>query len=206
MSDAFHDDVALVEACVAGDLDARRALVLRHLRPVRQALGFLPQARDGRVSADDVEDAVQLAFMAFFARDAAVLVAWRRESLLRTYLNKVALRIARKHLRTVTTRGGRFRLDLDSGDDAWGDPADDGPTAEARLLDETERARLREAILAKLSEKGRDFYRLLFVEEADAPEVAIQMGTNTNNVYQWKARIVRAAHEVLQEERVGREK
>ncbi len=205
MSAGFDDDVALVEACVAGDPVARRTLVLKHLKSVRQAMGFLPQARDGRVAAADVDDAVQHAFMAFFARDAAVLSRWRRESLLRTYLNKVALRIGRKHLRTVTTHGGRFRLDLDAADDSWGEPSDDEPSAEYQILERSERDRLREAILSKLSAKGRDFYRLLFVEEMDPAAAAEQMGTNTNNVYQWKNRIVHAARQVVLEERGAEE-
>ena len=205
MTDGSHHDVdgqgALVEACVAGDAEARRRLVLRYLRPVRQAVGFLPQVRDGRVSSADAEDAVQMVFMTIFARDARVLRTWRGESGLRTYLCRVAQRVARKHIRTVTTRGGRFRLELDAGDEVWDEPVDvDRADPEQPLLDDTERDRLRAAVLDRLSEKGRDFYRLLFVEEADPADVAERLGTNVNNVYQWKNRIVRTARLVLQEE------
>lgn len=198
----FGDDARLVEACVAGDEAARRALVRRHHAAVRRSIAFLPVARTGRVRPEDVEDAVQQAFIAFFAHDARTLAGWRGNASLRTYLCRVGERVARRHFDRVVRLRGRFRLDLDapdpSGDARLDRMADeDEPTLDARIAEAETRAELRAAIRGALSEKGQTYYDYLFVEELDVGAIAEREGTNPNNVYQWKNRIVQAARAVL---------
>lgn len=196
----YESDHALVEACVSGDDRARRTLVVRYLKAVRQSVAFLPEARGGRVARADVEDAVQLVFMSVFANDAATLRGWRAESSLRTYLTRVAQRSARKYFHLVMRRSGRFRLDLDASDAGADGIPDAAAGPEQRLLTEAERKRVREALLEGLSDKGREYYRLLYIEEADPETVAERTGTNVNNVYQWKNRILRTARQVFEEQ------
>lgn len=178
----------------------------RYHRAVRQAVGFSALARTGRVAAADVEDAVQQAFLTFFHNDGQVLRRWLGDAGLRTYLCRVAERVAQRHFQRALTRRGRFRLDLD-------EPVESGesrverleveqpahPEVEALLAERSERDRLREAILERLSEKGRQYYQWLFVDELDVTAIAELDQTNPNNVYQWKNRITRAAHDVLVE-------
>ncbi len=192
---------ALVAACVAGDPEGRRSLVVRYHRAVRQAIGFLPVARAGRVRPEDVEDAVQQAFIAFFAHDARALTGWRHDASLRTYLCRIAERVASRHFHRVMGLSGRFRLDLDAPD-ATGETrmdrvSDEAPAADQRLGDAEACAELRCAIRAELSDTGRAYYDYLYVSELDVAEIAARENTNANNVYQWKNRIVRVARTVL---------
>ncbi len=189
-------DRALVEACIRGEPAARRALVVRFYRPVKQSAGYLPVARRGRVTSADVEDAVQYAFLTLFARDAEILAAWRGAASLSTYVRKVAERLVLRHLQRSVLRRGRFMVDLDGAAEPEEVFADDAPLAEAVIADAGERARLREAILARLTEKGRELYRHLYVEEMDVATTAKLCGITPNNVYQWRNRILRVAHEV----------
>jgi len=188
----------LVDACIDGDVEARQRLATDYYRAVRQAISFLPAARGGRIGATDVEDAVQLAFMTFLARDAQVLRRWEGRAGLRTYLRRVAERVATRHFQVIRTRQGRFCLDLDAPGGAVERPqATQGLSAEAALVADETRTQLRNAVLAQLSEVGRTYYQHLFVEELDATTVAALCETNANNVYQWKNRILRVAHRVL---------
>lgn len=201
-SDTHAAEAALVEACVANQPGARRELVTRYHRAIRQAIGFLSGARGGRVAAADVDDAVQQTFLAVFNDDAAVLRRWAGRSSLRTYLCRIAERVGIRHFQRLLTRRGRFRLDLDA-------PAksgarielveDDQVAAPEKMIEDQERDRLREAIVARLSDKGRQYYDYLFVRELSVSEIARIEETNSNNVYQWKNRISRVARTVLGE-------
>ncbi|MCA9527124.1 MAG: sigma-70 family RNA polymerase sigma factor [Myxococcales bacterium] len=198
------EDHALIEACAGGDASAQRRLVLTYHRPVRQAIGFLSVARSGGVAEADVEDAVQQAFLTFFAHEAQVLRQWAGMSSLRTYLCRIAERIALRHFRRILTRRGRFRLSLDEPAPDGGDrlerlDLDEGPGVDAELVQAEQRERLRAMILERLSEKGRAYYDYLFVQELDVPAIAALEETNANNVYQWKNRIVRLARDILEE-------
>ncbi|MEZ4463719.1 MAG: sigma-70 family RNA polymerase sigma factor [bacterium] len=198
------DEQALVDACAAGDPGAQRRLVLAYHRPVRQAIGFLSVARSGGVAEADVEDAVQQAFLTFFAHQGQVLRQWAGMSSLRTYLCRIAERIALRHFRRILTRRGRFRLSLDEPTPDGGDrlerlDLEDGPTIDAELVQAEQRERLRALILERLSEKGRAYYDYLFVQELDVAAIAALEDTNANNVYQWKNRIVRLARDILEE-------
>lgn len=202
LSDARAAESALVEACVADRPGARRELVQRFHRPIRQAISFLSGARGGRVATADVDDAVQQTFLAVFNDDAAVLQRWAGRSSLRTYLCRIAERVAIRHFQRLLTRRGRFRLDLDA-------PAlsgtkvelveDEQAAAPEQLIEDEERDRLRAAIVERLSDKGRQYYDYLFVRELTVTEIADLEETNSNNVYQWKNRITRVAREVLDE-------
>lgn len=191
---------ALVERVLAGDAQAREQLVRDTLPAVRRAIGFMAHNRYPKAQPADMEDAVQHVYLAVFAKDAQVLARWHGNASLRTYLARVAEWAGGRFLKRVVTRGGRFRLDLDAPTDA-GTPVDrmpdDGTPVDARLAQGAERERLRAAIQAELSERGQAFYQALFVDELTVAETARREGTNANNVYQWKNRILKVAQRVL---------
>lgn len=201
-SEKHAADFALAQGCVAGKPRARRDLVQRYHRAVRQSISFLSGARGGRVSAADVDDAVQQTFLVVFKNDAAVLGRWAGRSSLRTYLSRIAERVGIRHFQRLLTHHGRFRLDLDMPTESGSRierVQDDEPMPPERMIEDEERDRLRDGILSRLSEKGRQYYDYLFVQELDPAEIARQEGTNANNVYQWKNRIARVAADVLRD-------
>jgi RNA polymerase sigma factor (sigma-70 family) len=207
MDDLTEDERALAAACIAGDGEARRRLVRRYHRAVHQAIGFMSVVRAGLVQPADVDDAVQQVFLAIFNDEALVLRRWEGRAGLKTYLCRIAERIASRHFRRAVEQRSRFRLALDTPeDDAWSERADEvkaDETAEpvdARLTAVEETTRVRAAILDKLTPKGRQFYEYLFVQELDVATIARIEDTNANNVYQWKNRIAKAALEVLEAE------
>ncbi len=194
-----EDERALVDACIAGDREARRRFVARFHRAVHQAISFLSVVRAGRVQLADVDDALQLVFLAVFEAEAQVLRRWAGRAGLKTYLCRIAERVALRHFRRTLEQRGRFRLALD-GADAELDLDDAEPPPLEGLGTVEEVARLRTAILDKLSPKGRQFYEYLFVQELDVTTIARLEETNANNVYQWKNRIAKTALEVLRDE------
>lgn len=100
---------ALVARCIEGDAAARRGLVERHHAGVRQAVQFAARAFGDLPNEGDVDDAVQQVFLVLFARDAHVLRRWRGQARLRTYLGRVAERVAGQHFGALATRRARFR-------------------------------------------------------------------------------------------------
>lgn len=209
MSDgeAPFDASALFSACVAGDASARRELVCRYHRAVRQAIGFCPPARHGRVGPSDIEDAVQQAFLTFLTHDARVLASWTGAASARTYLGRVAIRVATRHFQQILTRKGRYPLGLDGPDaSGWVVPPDPAAEIADRLAENEAVAIARKAIQDRLSERGRVFYDYLFTRELSVAAIAHAEGTTANNVYQWKNRIVRVAESVLLEHGFGSKK
>jgi len=81
--------------------------------------------------------------------------------------------------------------------------AEAAPDLEQRLQRGEALTEIRESVLARLSEKGRDFYRHLFVDELDVAEICRREETNANNVYQWKNRILREVAAVLNSHKNG---
>ncbi len=207
------EDRALVAACLAGEAAGLEALVVRHHAAVRQCIELAALRWGGAVLPADVEDAVQQAFFAILSHDLVVLRHWRGQARLKTYLSRVSARVAARHFQRTALQRNRFRLVFSAVTDADGettlDPAlvleqiaaeaqaDPGallePALEERLVQRETRERLRAAILERLSEKGRDFYRHLFVDELDIGEICRREDTNANNVYQWKNRILKEA-------------
>lgn len=211
---ALEAERALVARCLEGDAAARRTLVERHHAGVRQAVQFAARAFGDLPNEGDIDDAVQQAFLVLFARDAHVLRRWRGQARLRTYLGRVAERVAGQHFGALATRRARFRpVFFGAGGDAEGpeeatfeaaldalvlaaqtDGALDAPPGLEAALEQAEtRAALRGELLGRLSDKGREYYQHLFVDELDLGEICRREQTNPNNVYQWKNRILREA-------------
>ena len=199
----YPDDAALVEACAAGDCLAWQTFVSRYHRCVRQTVSFQARRTQGTQEAD-IDDAVQQVFIAFLADDGVALRRWRAQAQLKTYLCRIAERVARRHFQLCAVNRGRFRLSMDDPDDGSDTQREDGHLdddaflAEATLIAEEDVARLRAASLERLSPKGRQYYEYLFVRELDVETVAKLENTNANNVYQWRNRITRVALDVLE--------
>jgi RNA polymerase sigma factor (sigma-70 family) len=221
MSDAaVPTDRLLVDQCLAGDADARRRLVAGVHAYVRQTIELAAARWGGGLGPADVDDALQQAFVVVFAQDMLILRRWRGDARVKTYLARVGERVALRHFRSLASHRSRFCLAFAPGgdpDDLFGEAALDTlvheaqaqgrlastPDAEQRLEGEAALNELREAILARLSEKGRDYYRYLFVDELDMAEICRLEDTNANNVYQWKNRILREVAAVLNSRKNG---
>ena len=214
------DERVLVERCLAGEHEARRRLVSGVHAAVRQAIEFAAARWGGGVGPADVDDALQQAFVAVFAEDMLILRRWRGDARLKTYLSRVGERVALRHFRAIAAHRSRFCLAFSptgETDDLFGEAALDAlvheaqaqgrlastPDAEERLEGEAAMNELREAILARLSEKGREYYRYLFVDELEMAEICRREDTNANNVYQWKNRILREVAAVLNSRKNG---
>ncbi len=197
------DERALFAACVAGDAEARRDLGRRYHRAMRQVIGFCPAARQGKVGTADIEDAVQQAFLTFLAHDARVLRDWQGTASARTYLARVATRVATRHFRQLVTRKARFQLSLDADDTPEAALAGDTPEVSVVLAEGAAITSARDAILERLSPKGRQFYHYLFVRELSVAAIARAEDIKPNSVYQWKNRIGQVAAEVLIEHGYG---
>ena len=203
------DESRLVQACGEGDRAAMRTVVEQYHRAIRQAVGYQASRGDRAIQAADIDDAVQEVFFTLFARDALVLQRWRGQARLKTYLCRIAERVAIRHFQAGYIHRGRFRLAVDEADGGpdtrlerlANEAQRDAETGsfEQILISEETRTELRRRILARLSAKGRVFYDYLFVQELDVPEIAHRAETNPNNVYQWKNRISAIAVEVATE-------
>lgn len=208
-------DRRLVARCLEGEPAARRQLVEHCHASVRQTIELLAARRGDGILPADVDDAIQQAFFAFLSHDLLVLRRWRGQARLKTYLNRVAERVASRHFMRTTGLGRRFRLvftgevgDVDeptslldriTTEAQQAGALEAEPALEDALVRAEVQADLRAAILERLTDKGRDYYRYLFVEELDVSVICELESTNANNVYQWKNRILREAAAVLAE-------
>ena len=205
MSGAYPEDRALVDACLAGDERARRRLVQHTIRAVRGSVAASWQRRGRTLHDSDLDDGVQEAFVLLFAEDARLLRQWEARSSIRTYVARVAQRLAANLHRRAGVRDRRLPLILDAPPGSEGSAtlldrvAEDlaeGPV-DARLEAQETRDALRETILASLTEAGRQYYQLLYVDELTVEEVSAKTGATPNNIYQWRSRIARAAKKAL---------
>jgi RNA polymerase sigma factor (sigma-70 family) len=206
-------EVALHARVLANDAAATRELVARVLPAVRQCVSLQAGRHQREAGGADVDDAVQQVFLTLFARERHVLGRWRGQASLKTYVVRVAERVAIRHFQRGRLHQGRFRLDLDAPDSGYDAESLDAlasealgasvPTAEAALVDASEREALRAAILEGLSEKAREYYRWLFVEELDVAEICVREGTNPNNVYQWRNRLLKEVARLVEAHRAG---
>ena len=210
------DDHALLDGVLAGDPRAQRRFVAQFHRPIRQTIAATWAQRGARLGEADLDDALQQVFVALFNRDGQVLRQWKGEASLRGYLRGIARKLAMRLLSRIARDGGRFRLILDAP--VGGVETEDRPTLLEAVSDSTgadtldaeqwlqlrqERERLRAAILAQLTERGRALYQWIYVEELDVDVVAQRAEMTPNNVYQWRNRIARVAEKVLHEAGYG---
>jgi RNA polymerase sigma-70 factor, ECF subfamily len=154
------DDLAAVEAVLAGDRDAFRVLVDREgaavVRACHRILGDLHEA----------EDAAQEAFVTAFKS----LAGWRGDGPFGAWLTRIAIRIA---LRRVERR--RDVTWIDPANPAAGIDVPGGPDPATTAL-RSERAADVRAAVARLDEPYREVVALRFFGDLSLEEIAAETG------------------------------
>lgn len=165
-------DEALLVLYANGDPDAARVLTQR-LAP--RVLAFATRLLSDRAEAEDVTQEAMLRLWRQ-ARD------WRQgEARISTWLYRVTANLCTDRLRGRQRRAGQ-----DSIDDT-GEPADEGPGAEARLIG-AERMAALDMALAALPERQRMAVVLRHIEGLANPEIAAVMDIGVEAVESLVAR------------------
>lgn len=168
-------DDALMVLFANGDADAATTLAYRHT-PRVLALAF-------RMLGDqaEAEDVAQDALMRLWK----IAPEWRQgEAKVSTWLYRVASNLCTDRLRKHS--GKRRHADIDS----VAEPADEAPTAEAKLMNEDRAAALQKALQA-LPERQRQAITLRFLQELSNPEVAEIMDVSVEAIESLLARAKR---------------
>jgi RNA polymerase sigma-70 factor (ECF subfamily) len=190
----------LVEGAAAGDRAAREEFGRRYLPVVRAYL----QARwAGRLSPEELEDAVQDAFLALLREEGVLekLRPGRREAfrpLLYAVVRNMALRMEHARARKLDRAGSQSFQ------------AEDTPASEASLSRAFDRAWadsiLRQAVdlqeeLSRSQGEGAlkrfELLRLLFDQERSIPEIAAEWGVASDSLHKELARAKREFKEAL---------
>lgn len=180
---------ALVDAL----LPVVRARVGRALGRATHAPGRL------RPLFDQQEDVEQQVFLFLFKDDARALAEWdpARGMSLENYVGLIAQREATNAVRYWRAESRRDEV-LAEGDEAPDARAVDAAAAgaEERLAQREQLERLWAQLEASLTPKGLLIFRLLFVEELDADEVAATLGLTKRSVWNWTNRLRTLVREV----------
>ena len=189
-----HPDHALIEDALARKPLACRTLVARLTPPIqRQVNAVLIRRRQG--SRADVLDLTQEIFRVLLDDDGRVLRAWdpARGASLEGYVGMVAERRALSIL-TSGRKSGHAEDAKEPGD--FDAEADDGPDPELAAMSRQALGQVLAGLKARLSPRGYEMFRVLYVEEREVEWVMRTYDLNRDAVYAWRARIQKAVREV----------
>ena len=120
------------------------------------------------VAAEQLEDATQSVFLVVHRK----LDSFEARSSVRTWLFRIATRVAKDFRRSATRKGFSQSLDMDTLADVAHAPDDGAARREA--------ATTVEAVLAELGADRRAVFVLAELEEMSVPEIAAALGWNPN--------------------------
>jgi RNA polymerase sigma factor (sigma-70 family) len=189
-----------IERATNGDGRAAAELVTALLPVIRRRVAsalLKEEASWGRPVTVDVEDLTQEVLLALFADGGRILKAWAPERGLG--FDQFVGFVARRHALSILRSGRKGPLNAHPTD-----PVDlENLPPESRCRDalrstETRQSleRLTLELHRRLSPAGVDMFRRLFVEEESVSDIARTTGRSAESVYQWRARIRKAALEV----------
>ena len=193
----------LLAACLTGRRDGIEAFVdaaTPVLRAAARRVLLGPRAA-GRCTPEDLDDVVQESLLSLFDQEARPLRTYdATRGPLDALLTTIGSRVAHDHLtrRHALKRGGRAGEVLS---DPHEGPLTQAPApghdpehalAQARALQALEAQ-----LFTRLSDRGRLFYHLLYVEELDVEAITAGLGVERDVVYSWRKRIKAALGEVL---------
>jgi len=186
----------LIRRALAGDRAAGVSLV-QAIRPVIQARAgrALLRRRDQRAGRDlrtEVEDLTQEVLAGLFAQRGKVLADWDpgRGLGLLGYVGLVAERDVASILRSKRRNPWTDEPAPDSSLERRMGSAG-GP--EVHTLERDLLARVLERVDAKLTDRGRQLFQLLLVEEQPVEEICRVFSMTAEAVYAWRSRLVRSA-------------
>jgi RNA polymerase sigma-70 factor (ECF subfamily) len=129
------------------------------------------------VAEGAVEDVVQEVFLVVHRR----LAEFEGRSSLRTWVFAIAIRVARRHRRTMVRRRlDGSTIDIDDADHRIPDHPARAPDA---MLERAQALSLLTALLDELDDDLREIFVLAEVEEMSVPEIAEIVGANPNTTY-----------------------
>ena len=129
------------------------------------------------VASGAVEDVVQEVFLVVHRR----LGEFEGRSSLRTWIFGIAIRVARRHRRTLVRR--RLAGSSQEADVETSTLPDDPARAPDALLARAEAMELLTTLLDELDDDLRELFVLADIEEMTVPEIAEILSVNTNTVY-----------------------
>lgn len=191
-----------VARALKGDAERMDALVAAlapvvHTRAARAMLRRKQQSR-GRDLRADLEDLVQEVFAALFAREGRALRQWDPSRGL-TFVGFVGF-LAEREVGMLMRTGKR-------------NPWTEDPTMDDRLVylsgqDETTLERIEsrdmlervaDRLRERLSPRGREYFRLLYVDNLSVQDTADSTGTTTQALYAWRSRLTKMLRELRNE-------
>lgn len=187
----------LVAACLSGKPADVERFVL-HFNPLMRRAArrvlFGGRGLHGRMaSQEDIDDAVQLTYMALFKDGFRQLSAFDpAQSSANTYLTRIATREAHN---LCDKKWAKSRMEgmRESLEDTFGVLDSPLPSAESSpeetLASRQHLAQLEARLLERLSANGRLYYRLLIVEELETEDVVRICQVDRSVVYDWRKRI-----------------
>lgn len=175
-----------------------------HLRRCVRRVFFSPGGMDyGLATWQDIDDVVQCTWMALVIRDGEALRNFDPDrSPLHFYLGLYACREARNYLtnrRRLKRGGGWAEVLAEPESPTLLTAPSHEPTPERTLVQREAHTVLEQALCGRLTNKGRLFYTLLYVEELKPQEVAMVLGVSPNVVHKWQERIRRTLRDVITE-------
>lgn len=188
--DTGHEDAALMQRIAAGDEEAFRLLVRRHLaatvRLAQRVLG----------DAGAAEDAAQEAFIRVWKHAANFEDPARRGAKFTTWLYRIVVNLCIDEKRK--SRKTPVPVDMDAGMGQF--LADDGPNAEQGMARKQQSARVRAALDA-LPARQRTAFILCFYEERSNKEAAEMMGIGLKALESLLVRARKTLRDALEGER-----
>ena len=197
------DFPTLRRACCEGSEAARRAFITRFeavaWRAVRGRMPWAPR--------EDQEEVVADTFIALLRDDAALLLRYDPLKGLSPegWVRRQALLQAHNRARALGSHKRKQEV-LAPGEEAGAEErtrADDGPDAEALLLEQESMGELVEALLARLSPAIALTFEMLYVRELEPADAAAALGCSVDTLYTRKRRLVVALTELLEERQRG---
>ena len=173
MAAAYVEDVLLVDRCLTGEPAATRELFRRHRNRVHASLfRVLGTNRD-------MDDLLQEAFIQVFQS----LRGWRAEASLATWIDRVSVRVAYRHL---SQRGRRIATDPLADDD--GVPGGEEPGARRQLA--RDGVKRLYAVLDELGPAARLAFTLHEIDGRSIAETAELVGSSVTatKLRVWRAR------------------
>lgn len=180
-----HADDDLVRRCVAGDPDAWEELVLGQTGRIEQTVRRYLASIGFALAPADIEEIVQIVFLALVANDKHLLRMYNPQYRLGTYITVIAQSQCQKYLRKRKPVERMFETSAVTGDD----PSAAG--AEVREL----AARIEE-VVKRLSSRDAIIVRLIYFDDRSYREIADFLRIAPGSISQI---ISRAKHRFIRE-------
>jgi len=185
----------LVARLVEGETAAWREFNDRYAAMLHRAIGRVLGRFGAVASSDDVREVYAKLCLSLLARDKIKLRTFdpTRGARLGSWLVRLAMQATYDHLRRIKRNPVDFRHEL-------GEVACELPDPYQSCW-VRQRASLLAGVIARLSDREREFFRLYFGEGLDADEIAARMKITVSTVYTKRHKLERRLEELLAEER-----